>query len=330
MWIFLIISPMYLPTPIFSFQHQAQQQQHRQAAQRIPVTALQQLPLGQQSQSSILTRPVHANGIQIPPRQGLGFIPHYPNDVPRPMPPGGPTTFPMQGSLPNGLPGQPGPHPSGAPPVQPQNYPQMHPGQRPSISGPQPQNPQQQPQQGQQQPQRGQPNGPFQSPTMAPSPQNQPGQQPPQHPQQPPPMGQLAGPSHLQHLRGGMHPPQGMNPMNPQQGPGPGGNQTTVTSQFQRSPSRSGTPGGQGQGQGQGGMLHPSPSMASRQPPGANNMTAQENHINSELMQIPQSMLQQLKQDAGVGAKELQSLTLADKVGAVVSSSLVILMLIFF
>lgn len=320
--IFVIISLIYLPTTIQSFQHQAHQHQHRQAAQqRIPGPPLQQLPIGQQPQPSMgpqpISRPPNAlNGI--PSRPGLSFTPTMPNGVSGPMQPGGPTVFPMQSSLPNGLPGQPGPPPPGsAPPAQPQAYQQLHPGQRPSISGPQqPQNPQQPlPPQGQP-PQRVQQNGPFQSPTMAHSPQNPPGQQPPQHPQQPPPMSQLAGPSpHLQHLtRGGMHPPQGMNSMNSQQGPGPGGNSSSASG-FQRSPSRSGTPG-----QGQGGMPLPSPSMASRQPPGVPGITAAENHTNAELLQIPQSLLQQLKQEAGVGAKDLPSLTLSDKVGFRASS----------
>jgi hypothetical protein len=54
--------------------------------------------------------------------------------------------------------------------------------------------------------------------------------------------------------------------------------------------------------------------MAPRQPPGSGGITAVENNINAELMHMPQSVLQQLKQEAGIGTKDLPSLTLADKV----------------
>ena len=314
--IFVIVTPMYLPTTLLSSQHQVHQNQHRHALQhRIPGTSLQQLPIGQQPQpSSIQPQPGPRLPNGIPPRPGLGFSSTVPNGVAGSMQPGGPTSFPIPGPLPNGLPGQPGPPPpGGVPPVQPQNYPQMHAGQRPSLSGPQPpQNPQQPPpSQGSQPPQqRGQSNGPFPSPTMAHSPQNPPGMQPQQHPQQPPPMGQLAGPSpHLQHLpRGSMHPPQGMNPVNPQQGPGPGGNPPSASSQFQRSPSRAGTPA-----QGQGGMMQPSPSMAPRPMPGTAAAVAES--LNAELTHIPPAHLQQLKQEVGIGPKELSALTSLDKVG---------------
>jgi hypothetical protein len=47
---------------------------------------------------------------------------------------------------------------------------------------------------------------------------------------------------------------------------------------------------------------------------------AQENHMNSELLGIPQSILQQFKQEMGIGAKDLSALTLIDKVGSVASS----------
>jgi len=58
--------------------------------------------------------------------------------------------------------------------------------------------------------------------------------------------------------------------------------------------------------------------MSSRQPPGvggAGGITTVENNINNELSHIPPSIMHQLKQDAGFGAKDLPSLTLADKVG---------------
>jgi collagen type III alpha len=47
---------------------------------------------------------------------------------------------------------------------------------------------------------------------------------------------------------------------------------------------------------------------------------AAETHINAELLQIPQSHLHQLKQEAGVAAKDLPLLTLGDKVGFCASS----------
>ena len=61
-------------------------------------------------------------------------------------------------------------------------------------------------------------------------------------------------------------------------------------------------------------MLHPSPSMAARQPPGAGASGGMENSINNDLMRIPQSTFSQLKQEAGLADKDLSSLMFAEKV----------------
>ncbi|RDB18487.1 hypothetical protein Hypma_000245 [Hypsizygus marmoreus] len=299
-------------------QHQAQQLMQRQANQR-----LQPQLTGQPPQPSMHPQPPQqlgrmANGIA--PRPGMGFMPNgpMPNGVgPQQgsMQPGGPNAFSMPGGgpQPNGIPGQPGPPPPGAiPSAQPSNFQTLLPGQRPQIGGGIP--PQQQPPQQQQQ--RG-PNGPFQSPNMGGSPQNPPGPQPPQHSQQQqhpqPPMGQLGGPSpHLSHMnRGGMLPPnQGMNPMNPQQGPpGQQGNPSHPYQQGGRPPSRTATPG-----QGQGGMMHPnpSPSLAPRQPPGGQMMGVGMTDINNQLMNVPNNLLTQIKQELGID-KDLPNLTNQEK-----------------
>ncbi|KAF5379411.1 hypothetical protein D9615_006498 [Tricholomella constricta] len=303
-------------------QHQTNQLMQRQATQRLAPG--QSLHHGQQPQPGMPHQPPPpmtrlANGGARPGMMGFMSNGPMPNGVgpPQgPMQPGGPNSFSMAGGAPqpNGIPGQPGPSPSqGGPSAPGQNFQPLLPGQRPSISGGMPQqHPPQQPSQ-----QRG-PNAPFQSPNMANSPQNPPpGQQPPQHPQQQhaqPPMGQLGGPSpHLSHLsRSGMLPPnQGMNPMNPQQGQQ--GNAPPPASQYQhlgRSPSRATTPG-----QGQGGMMHPSPSITNRQPPGAAQMMVggmTDNNINSQIMLIPTAVLAQIKQELGI-EKELPSFTAQDK-----------------
>jgi hypothetical protein len=45
-------------------------------------------------------------------------------------------------------------------------------------------------------------------------------------------------------------------------------------------------------------------------------MTAAEYTMNAELMHMPQSLLQQLKQEVGLATKDDSSLTLLDKVGS--------------
>ncbi|GLB41577.1 hypothetical protein LshimejAT787_1001770 [Lyophyllum shimeji] len=304
-------------------QHQANQLLQRQANQRLQAPPGQAPLPGQQPQPGMHHQPGPpmgrlANGVA--PRPGMmGFMPNgpMPNGVGPPqgsLQPGGHNSFSMAvgAPQPNGIPGQPGQSSQGGPSAPGPNFQPLLPGQRPSIGGGMPQSqPPQQPAQ-----QRG-PNGPFQSPNMAAnSPQNPPGQQPP-HPQQQlsqPPMGQLGGPSpHLTHMnRGGMLPPnQGMNPMNPQQGPpGQQGN-APPPSQYQRSPSRAATPG-----QGQGGMMHPSPSIANRPPPGTGQMMPggmMDANLNNQLMAIPTATLSQIKQELGMDNKDLPSLTSQDK-----------------
>ncbi|KAG6909794.1 hypothetical protein DXG01_015287 [Tephrocybe rancida] len=285
-------------------QHQANQLLQRQANQRMQPPTGQAPPTGQppppgmpHQQPPPMTRA--PNGVTSRPGM-IGFPPNgpMPNGVgppPGSMPPSGPTAFMPQ---PNGIPGQPGPPLQGVPPGQGQGFQPMPGGQRASIGG-MPQQLQQQPQQ-QPPPQRGPNpnNGPFQSPNMATSPQNPPG--PPQHSQQHP---QPMGPSpHLLNRGGGggMLPPnQGMNPMNPQNPPYP---------QMGRSPSRAATPG-----QGQGAMMHPSPSMTNRQPPGS--MQMPPDALNTQLMALPQALVSQIKTDLNIEARDIASFSSTDKGG---------------
>ncbi|KAF8075199.1 hypothetical protein FPV67DRAFT_620427 [Lyophyllum atratum] len=302
-------------------QHQANQLLQRQATQRLQAPPGQPLQHGQQLPPGMPPQPGPpmnrlANGAPRPGMLGYmgnGSMPNGVGPPPGSMQPGGPTSFSMAGGAPqpNGIPGPPGP-PQGGPSAPGQNFQPLLSSQRSSIGGGMQQSmpPQQPPQQ-----QRG-PGGPFQSPNMGNSPQNPPGQQPPHSQQQlsQPPMNQLGGPSpHLTHLnRGGMLPPnQGMNPMNPQQGPpGQQGNNAPPPTHYQRSPSRATTPG-----QGQAGMMHASPSLASRQPPGPGPMMSggMDNNMNNQIMQIPTSALHQIKVELGLESKELSGLTSQDK-----------------
>jgi collagen type III alpha len=63
-------------------------------------------------------------------------------------------------------------------------------------------------------------------------------------------------------------------------------------------------------------ITHPSPSLVARQPPGgmASDLRAQENAINIELNRIPPPVLNALKQEAGLGDKDMMSLTIEEKV----------------
>ena len=246
----------------------------------------------------------------------------------------GPPPPPNQPQQANGVPGGPGgpqqSAPGGVNPNQPMQFNSLMPGQQqrqpPPLMNGHPQQPQQ----------RGP--GPFQSPTMAHSPQNNagtPGQlgpsnQPQQGQQQgQPPMGQFGGPSpnmaHAHMNRTDMLPPNGsMNPMSsgqqqqqlPQQ---PGGPPTPGYSQQQqqqqqqqggggRPPSRTNTPAG---------MMHSSPSLASRQPPPGGmgpGGAISESNINTEIMRIPTNIILQLKRENGLGDKDLASLTMPEKV----------------
>ena len=241
----------------------------------------------------------------------------------------GPPPPPNQSQQPNGVPGGPGGPQSSAPggvnPNQPMQFNSLMPGQQQQRQAPPLMNghPQQPPQQ------RGP--GPFQSPTMAHSPQNNagtPGQLGPSNQPQPgqqqgqPPMGQFGGPSpnmaHAHMNRTDMLPPNGsMNPMSsaqqqqqlPQQ---PGGPPTPGYPQQQqqgggRPPSRTNTPAG---------MIHSSPSLASRQPPGGMGLggAVSESNINTEIMRIPQNLMNTLKRENGLGDKDMASLTLSEKV----------------
>lgn len=238
-----------------------------------------------------------------------------------------------QPQQPNGVPGGPGgpqqSAPGGVNPNQPMQFNSLMPGQQQQRQPPPLMNGhlQQQPQQ------RGP--GPFQSPTMAHSPQNNagtPGQlgpsnQPQQGQQQgQPPMGQFGGPSpnmaHAHMSRTDMLPPNGsMNPMNsaqqqqqlPQQ---PGGPPTPGYSQQQqqqqqgggRPPSRTNTPAG---------MMHSSPSLASRQPPPGGmgpGGAVSESNINAEIMRIPQNVMLTLKRENGLADKDFATLTMPEKV----------------
>lgn len=173
--------------------------------------------------------------------------------------------------------------------------------------------------------QRG-PNGvpPFQSPTMSHSPQNPGGhasQQPQQTPQQQQQnqlsqsaMGQL-GPQTpgLNPANRGMLPPQGGPPTgNPLMSSGqhqhPAGTPTQSFQQVGRPPSRTATPG---QG---GNMMHPSPSMINRQPPGSGGITSQEQVLLNEILLIPPQMLAQIKQELGFIGKDPSTFSLMDKV----------------
>ncbi|KAL4072884.1 hypothetical protein V8B97DRAFT_271670 [Scleroderma yunnanense] len=201
------------------------------------------------------------------------------NGNPGPIPNGaqGPMPYPMpaSGPQPNGIPIPSGaPTPAGANPSQPQNFPQL--GQRPAA------------------PQHRGPNGvnPYQSPTMAHSPQN-PATNPipnPQHPQ--PPMGQLGPSPHMSQMAQGRMLPPGANM---------GAVSSAQASQFGRSPSRPGTPGQS--------MIQRSPSLINRQPP----PNPREISINNELNALPRDILAIARQDAGLGDKDMQSLSVEEK-----------------
>jgi collagen type III alpha len=263
-------------------------------------------------------------GGQQPPQQQLqpGMPPTSMNFAGMGVHPGGPP--PPQ---PNGVPGPGGPQ-------QPQPGQQMQfammPGQqRPMMNG--------------MPPQRGGPNPnggpPFQSPTMghahspqhnpgiAPQQQGQPGQQPGQAP-----MAQLGNPGPSPHLMNrGMLPPPPQNGAPPPQTQTPGQQQGQVP-QGQGPP----TPGYQPQQQGgrppsrtntprSGIMSHASPSLASRQPPppGAQQQQggagpipggSREDAVNTEIMIIPTNMMNVLKQELGLGDKDLPLLSMNEKV----------------
>lgn len=186
-------------------------------------------------------------------------------------------SFPMQGSGPqqNGMPGSvSGSSATGSQP--PSNF-SMLAGQRPG--GPQ---------------QRGPANGlSFQSPTMTHSPSTSaPGQQPPL-------MGQLGPSPHMSHMQrgGNMLPPNGIQ--GPQQASNP------PYQQQQRPPSRTASPSN---------MTQPSPSMATRQPPGNMSNSSHQDPVLAELLKFPSGLLNNLKQELSMGDKELPALSSEEKV----------------
>ncbi|KAG6884398.1 hypothetical protein C0993_011594 [Termitomyces sp. T159_Od127] len=272
-------------------QHQANQLAQRQASQRTMQPG-QAPPAGQQPPHQQINR--GPNGV--PSRSAMMAFPS--NGMPNGVGPPPPGYIPQT----NGIP-QPGP-PQGMSSAQGQSFQPP----RSSLAGmPNQQPPPQQPPQQQRGPNS---NVPFQSPSMG-SPQNPSG--PPQHPQQhtQPPMSQLGPSPHLPHMnRPGMLPPnQGMNPMNPQGPPGAGAppqmQYPQMGPQMGRSPSRAATPS-----QGQGGMLHPSPSMANRQPPGS---ILSVEALNAQLMLVPQGTLAQISRGLGIEARDLSSLSVQEK-----------------
>ncbi|KAF9068433.1 hypothetical protein BDP27DRAFT_1421963 [Rhodocollybia butyracea] len=127
---------------------------------------------------------------------------------------------------------------------------------------------------------------PFPSPTMANSPHN-PGSG--QHPSQQPPMMNPLGQS-SPHIGSRMPPP----PPNNMQGP-PG------SYPMPRPPSRTASPGQMG-----GGMAHRSPSMGNRQP-----MT--QDLVTMDVMRIPPSALNGLKDELGLAGKDLLNMSMDEK-----------------
>ena len=79
-------------------------------------------------------------------------------------------------------------------------------------------------------------------------------------------------------------------------------------------PSRTNTPAG---------MMHSSPSLASRQPSPGGGMNpggaVSENNNNTKIMLIPTSILLQLKRENGLADKDIASLTMVEKVRSVLS-----------
>jgi collagen type III alpha len=91
-----------------------------------------------------------------------------------------------------------------------------------------------------------------------------------------------------------------------QPGMNPGQQTPTYQNLSGRPPSRTSTP--------QSGMMNPSPSMASRQPMVPGSDPRQDNAINNELQNIPPQILNNLKNELGLGEKTIHSLTPQEKV----------------
>ena len=132
-------------------------------------------------------------------------------------------------------------------------------------------------------------------------------------------MTQLGPSPHLAHMnRGGMLPPNGPQGMNPQGSMSSAQNSMPAQSfsQLGRPPSRAATPG-------QNSMTQPSPSMGARQIPsgipggGDMRQAQQDQGITIELQRIPNSILIQCMQDAGIGDKDLLACKLEEKVRSI-------------
>ncbi|TBU56773.1 hypothetical protein BD310DRAFT_823001 [Dichomitus squalens] len=229
-----------------------------------------------------------------PGQPGAAHPVRFPNGVQRPP---NPTVAPPNGIVaPSGQ--QPGPPPNGTQNAVPfpANGPQPN-GVPGSSGGPAPP-------QGPTMPQAPPPNqrtgppqqrlngGPFQSPQMAHSPPNtQPGGPPPHNPMAP--VGQNQP---LTQMRGTMHPPNG--PPGPQQTPQPG-----YQAFVGRSPNNPGSP-----------AVHQSPSMAHRQVPGmAGLQPMSPEMLTQELNRIPPPSLHKLRQDLGMGDKDITTMTTEEK-----------------
>ncbi|KAL4251579.1 hypothetical protein ABKN59_006712 [Abortiporus biennis] len=199
----------------------------------------------------------------------------------------GPSTV-HQGPMPNGASYPTGaPQPNGAPPSN------AGPSSQPMLTAQRPGGPQQRAP-------NGIVNGPYQSPTMAHSPQNpgpssgsQPGSS----------MGGPMGPNPSMN-RGAMLPPNG-----PQSGPMGSAQQTPQPAFQQISGPSASNPGSPAQA---GLRTAPSPSMAARQPPGPPNNIMQD-ALNAELNRINPNYIPVLKQEAGLGNKDLLSLNQEEK-----------------
>ncbi|KAI8985655.1 hypothetical protein BD414DRAFT_537151 [Trametes punicea] len=223
--------------------------------------------------------PRYANGARPPTQNGPqinGIGPHGPQPQSATMPNGAPhaVSFPGNASQANGVPGSSAGPPGGAPPPPQAHVAHMVPGQRPPQ-------------------QRGVNGGQFQSPTMAHSSPNMQG-----GPQQGNPaggMGPIGTNPPLTQMRGNMLPPSGpTGPMgNPQHTPQPAYQQLVG-----RSPSNPGSPASA--------MTARSPSLAHRQPPTVE-------MLNAEINRMPPPTLQKIKQDMGLGDKDVASFTPEEK-----------------
>ncbi|KAI0653019.1 hypothetical protein C8Q70DRAFT_656777 [Cubamyces menziesii] len=211
-----------------------------------------------------------------PPPNGIG--PQGPQQLlGANMPNGAPNSIPFPGNATqaNGVQGTSAGPPGVAPPPSQGNAPHLVQGQRP--------------------PQRGLNGGLYHSPTMAHSPPNTQGGS--QQGSAVGGMGPVGTNPPLTQInnRGNMPPPSGpvASMGTPQHTPQPAYQQLV-----KRSPSNPGSPGSA--------MTARSPSMSNRQPP-------MVDMLNAEIMRIPPPMLPQLKQEMGLGDKDMAALSVEEK-----------------